>query len=87
MKAIYQRSSIERLLQLEGKCLMVRMRSGRYIVSFAHCEVKNGGFLKSCDGVGDTVEDAANEYMAQISGKTLVFNAESKNREEVICLF
>lgn len=55
-------------------------------ISYANCEVKNGAFLVGAYGKGETIEEAVKDYISQISGKTLVFNACSPNRREVTVL-
>lgn len=52
-------------------------------VSYRNCEIKDGIFLKAIYGIGDTFEQACKDYLRQIHGKTLVFNACSKERKEI----
>ena len=77
----------ERLLSLKGKNLEVwKVPSGDIAVSYQGAEIKNNGFLISEFGVGRTFEDACEDYISKISGKTLVFKAYSESREEVTVL-
>ena len=60
----------------------------RYTVEFAHrgkcAEIKEGALLVSASGVGDTLDEAAVNYLLQIRGKRLVFDAYGEHRYEVI---
>ena len=47
-------------------------------VHFQDCETKDGTF-----GSGKTFEEACEDYIRQISGKTLVFHAYTDHRTEV----
>lgn len=72
------------LLSLEGKHLEVWRSVGHKIcVMYADSEVKDGVFLATIFGSGDTFEDACDSYLRQIRGKTLVFNSFSDIREEI----
>lgn len=51
-------------------------------VELKYCDVKDGIVLKGDCGRGNCVEEAARDYLKKISGKTLVFHAESTNRKE-----
>lgn len=67
-----------------GKWLEVRkVPSGEIAVSYQDSEVKDGCFLRSIYGTGKTFEDACENYLNQLHGKTLVFNAFKGKREEV----
>jgi hypothetical protein len=55
---------------------------GSFSVIFRWCEIKNGSILRKEYGEGFTEKDALNDYTKKIIGKTLVFNATSKDREE-----
>ncbi len=79
-------STIDILLSL-GKWLEVwKVSNGKVAVSYQHCEIKDGSFLRSCFGTGNTFEQACEDYLIQLHGKTLVFNAYSSNREEICVL-
>lgn len=56
---------------------------GKVAVSYKNCEIKSGIFLKSIFGTGETFSEACEDYLNQIRGKTLVFNAYSESRKEV----
>ena len=45
-------------------------------------EIKQGVVLVSHTGNGDSPQEALREYARYISGKTLVFNAMSEDRQE-----
>lgn len=53
-------------------------------VSFDHAEVKKGTFLVGTFGSGQTFEEACEDYIRQISGKTLVFHEYTDHRKEVM---
>lgn len=57
--------------------------SGHVCVCYEHCEVKDGIFLKAIFGRGTTFSEACEDYLNQIHGQTLVFNAYTDGREEV----
>lgn len=74
----------EKLLNLEGHMLSVGKNiKGKIYVHYERCGVKDGCFLICTYGTGNTFEEACEDYLNKISGKTIVFNAESINREEV----
>lgn len=56
---------------------------GRIIVHYRGAEVQDGIFLVSVYGRGRDFEEACDDYLSQIRGKTLVFNAGTKDRKEV----
>ena len=77
----------DRLLNLEFHRLEVwRTNKKDICVAFEKCEVKDGIALASVFGEGLDFEEACEDYLRQISGKTLVFDACTKNRKEVIVL-
>lgn len=53
-------------------------------VCFQDSEIKDGSFLVGEYGRGQTVEEACEDYVRQISGKTLVFYAYTDRRTDVI---
>lgn len=74
------------LLSLESGHLEVwrfQNQSGRIGVSYKNAEVKEGSFLRGTFGSGKTFDEACEDYLNQIRGKTLVFNAYSDMRREV----
>lgn len=76
----------EKLLKL-GKPLRTFVNCRNNVcVEYEHCEVKEGCFLVGTYGEGKTHEDACEDYYNQISGKILVFNAYSNERQEVAIL-
>lgn len=79
-----QMSAHDILLSLEGKDIKVwKVPSGDVAVEYQNCDIKDGMFLRSEFGVGQTFYQACEDYLNKIHGKTLVFNAYSKNREEI----
>lgn len=55
-------------------------------VCYKNCEVKDGYFLKGEFGVGRTFEESCENYLNLIRGKTLIFEAYSDARHEVMVL-
>lgn len=53
-------------------------------VHFVRAEIKERGFLAGEFGKGQTIEEACEDYIKIISGKTLVFNAFTDYSKEVI---
>ena len=47
-------------------------------------EIINGNFLVSKAGYGDTIKEAKEDLLREIRGKTIMFSAYSKSREEVL---
>lgn len=77
----------EKLLNLDGRMLSVGKNiNGKVYVHYERCDVKDGCFLIGTYGTGNNFEEACEDYLNKISGKTIVFNAESSNREEVKAL-
>lgn len=88
-KALSKRGEkiIGKLLKLEGRSIEVFHSSNGMIgLSYMGAEIKDGSFLVGVYGRGTTVEEAAENYYNKISGKKLVFNAGTEQREEVIVL-
>ena len=74
----------EKLLNLENRMLKVGKNiNGKIYVHYERCDVKDGCFLIGTYGTGVDFESACEDYLNKISGKTIVFNAESSNCEEV----
>ena len=74
----------EKLLNLENRMLKVgRNINGKVYVHYERCDVKDWCFLIGTYGTGNSFEEACEDYLNKISGKTIVFDAESRNREEV----
>ncbi|MCI9543541.1 MAG: hypothetical protein HFE93_05005 [Acutalibacter muris] len=67
-----------------GKSLEVwQVPSGNIAVAYQDCDLKEGQFLIAVFGTGKTFEDACEDYMNKLHGKTLVFNAYTDRREEI----
>lgn len=73
----------EILLSLEKSLEVWKVPSGKIAVSYQNCDIKYGMFLRGDYGTGETFSDACEDYLNQLHGKTLVFNACSSAREEV----
>lgn len=56
--------------------------SGQYVCQYDFCDVKDGPVLIGTFGKGNTIEKAAEDYIQQITGKTLVFHAGSDNEHK-----
>lgn len=80
------RKSSDILLSLQHRDLEVWKVDDSICVSYHGANVKDGIFLVSTFGVGPDFESACDDYLDKIRGKTLVFNAFSKEREEVTIL-
>lgn len=80
-------SALTRLLNLEFHRLEVfaMMDGNRIGVRYVGAEIKDGSFLKGVCGCGSSVEEACQDYLDRISGKTLVFDTSS-GRETVTVL-
>lgn len=79
------------LLSLEWHNLSVKKihsSNGReeIAVEYEHCEIKDDAVLVGAFGTGYDFEQACEDYLNKIRGKTLVFNACSDNRKEVTVL-
>lgn len=57
-------------------------RDNDWIAEFSHCEIKDVGVLISSYGRGESPYNALGDYVKQILGKTIVFNAYQENRKE-----
>lgn len=71
------------LLSLGKRLDVWKVPSGKVAVSYQKCEVKDGYFLCGTYGTGETFDDACEDYIKQIRGKTLVFQAYTDKREEI----
>lgn len=79
---------METLLLLDNATVVVfKDRDMQYCVGYKGAAIQKDNVLCSIVGRGKTLEDACNNYIFQINGKKLVFNAESKNRREVNIVF
>lgn len=57
--------------------------TGEIGVSYKNCDVKDGEWLRGVFGKGSTFEEACEDYLSKIHGKTLVFDYDKPNRFEV----
>ena len=79
-------NAVDRLLSLQPHNLVVfKDVKGNICVEYQNCEIKDGYFLLGIPGRGATFEEACEDYMNTIAGKTLVFNSYG-NRKEVTVL-
>ena len=79
-------TAFERLINTRYHLDVFKLENGAETgvgVSFDHAEVKKGTFLVGTFGSGTTLEEACEDYIHQISGKTIVFHAYTDNRKEV----
>jgi hypothetical protein len=57
-------------------------QNGRFVADFEYAEIKDDGMLVSIYGEGQSPTEALNDYVDQISGRTLVFDAVGNERQE-----
>ena len=82
-----QGTALEKLLRLNIEPLIVdKDINDRIMVSYNHCDIKGDGVLIGKVGRGNSFEEACEDYLKIISGKTLVFYAGSDRRREVTVL-
>lgn len=80
----YSTHASDILLSLSGESLDVNKDvDGNICVAYRRADVKDGIALVGMCGRGASFESACEDYLKQIRGKTLVFNAESPSRHEV----
>lgn len=82
-------TALDRLVQLEDVTIEIKKIDSVIHVSYKNAKVIVHELL--CDafdacGTGKTVDEAAENYIKIISGKKIVFDADGKNRKEVIVL-
>lgn len=61
-----------------------RVSDKEIFVRFKNCEVKDGMVLVGVVGRGRTFDEAFFDYIKQVKGKTLVFNAWTDQRKEIL---
>jgi len=60
-------------------------QDGRFRAAFQDCDLKDGKFLQTVSGNGQSVNEAIVDYLKSIGGKTIVYMASSdKYRHEFI---
>lgn len=57
-------------------------QDGRFCASLEHAEIAENSCLIGAFGNGKASVEAMNAYAADISGKTIVFNARGNDRQE-----
>jgi hypothetical protein len=55
-------------------------QGGRWCADFDSCEIVDGCILTSAHGNAQTPEEAIEEYLEQIRGKRIIFNAMDKEK-------
>lgn len=55
-------------------------------VNFQNCDIKDGDLLIDKFGRGITLNDACEDYIRIITGKTLVFDGCTEKRKEVLVI-
>lgn len=74
----------ERLLRSGNRLEVFQMIDGRIGIHFQNCEVKDDCFLIGAFGRGNTFEEACEDYIKEIQGKTLVFEEYGRRREVIL---
>ena len=74
----------ERLLRLSGHNLVVFYAEESIAVEYEDAEVTDGVFRKGIYGTGETFEQACEDYIEKITGKTLVFGYGDKRKEVIV---
>lgn len=61
-------------------------QKNRWTARFDNCEIKEGGCLRSGYGNGSSPDEAIADYVRELRGKLIVFNAmdEKRRREYVV---
>lgn len=80
------KKSSDILLSLQHHDLEVWKVDEDVCVSYHKADLKDGIFLVSTFGSGPDFEAACDDYLDKIRGKTLVFNAGTKERKELAVL-
>ena len=75
-------SAIERLLNIASHSLEVFKTGEEIAVMYLGGEIRDGIVRIGEFGIGTTVEEACEDYLNKISGKTLVFGF-GENRKEI----
>lgn len=57
--------------------------SGEIGVAYKNCDIKDGEWLCAVYGKGSSFEEACENYLCKIRGKTLIFDYDKPNRFEV----
>lgn len=79
-------TSIDRLARTGIDLCISKIVTGKIAVHFESTYVKDGCFLCGEFGLGDTVEEAAADYIKKLEGKTIVVEPSYKNRREILFL-
>lgn len=74
----------KRLLRTGNRLEVFEIINGKIGVHFQNCEVRDGCFLVGSFGRGNTFEEACEDYINEIQGKTLVFNEYGQKREVIL---
>lgn len=79
-------TSIDRLARVGIDLRISEIINGKIAVHFESTYVKDDCFLVGEFGRGDTVEEAASDYIRRLEGKTIVVEPSSKNKREILFL-
>jgi hypothetical protein len=70
------------VLNVDIRVIRYHNQNDRWSARFQDCEVKDGAVLRTTSGEGKTPELAISDYIKQIRGKRIIFNAYTDNRRE-----
>ncbi len=71
------------LLSLDKPLEVDKNFDGEITVCYRDCDIKESIFLIGTFGIGKTFDEACEDYLKQLHGATLVFNAYGGRREEI----
>ena len=78
-------NAVDRLLSLSFECLCVSKNIyGKIIVHYKNGYIKDGGLLVGTFGSGSTFEEACEDYIDKICGKTLLFDHPQRRKEVTV---
>ena len=77
-------NAVDRLLSLSFADLVVSKTYGKITVHYQSAYIKDDGLLIGTFGTGDTFEEASENYLQKISGKTLVFDFPNRKKEVIV---
>lgn len=82
-RAAVSRPCLDRLLSIGHKLEIWRIGNNKYGVWYTDMKVKELGDMPPLYGMGDSVEEACEEYINALQGTTLIFDPMKKTREEI----
>ena len=78
-------NAVDRLLGLSFADIVVsKTIYGKITVHYQYAYIKDGGLLIGTFGDGGTFEEACENYLKKISGKTLVFDFPNHKKEVTV---